>query len=279
MAGMYFDCVNDNGGIYGQPIEYIAEEEQVDAAADRRRWRPSWSSRTRCVGIVGSTSLIECNVNGDYYAEHELLPDHRRRRPGLLHEPELLGRQHGARTTRASAAPRRPSTPAPRASSSSSRPNQPGFDLINSGVVEYAEENGMEGESILEDVPITDPAGLAQRLVQAAGDGGGVVLNFTGPTVLPLLQAIEQQGLIDSVIWASSTPPNDPSVVGRARRRLERQVPHQRRVQRARLRSARPEPHERGARAVRARRAELQLRPDGLPRRARRHRRHARDRG
>ena len=70
----------------------------------------------------------------------------------------------------------------------------------------------MEGESILEDVPINDPAGLAQRLVQAAGDGGGVVLDFTGPTVLPLLQAIEQQGLVDSVIWASSTPPNDPSV-------------------------------------------------------------------
>ena len=60
-------------------------------------------------------------------------------------------------------------------------PNQPGFDLINSGVVEFAEENGMEGESILEDVPINDPAGLAQRLVQAAGDGGGVVLDFTGP--------------------------------------------------------------------------------------------------
>jgi branched-chain amino acid transport system substrate-binding protein len=27
-----------------------------------------------------------------------------------------------------------------------------------------------------------------------------------------LLEAISQQGLIDSVIWASSTPPNDPSV-------------------------------------------------------------------
>jgi branched-chain amino acid transport system substrate-binding protein len=38
------------------------------------------------------------------------------------------------------------------------------------------------------------------------------VLNFTGPTVTPLLQAIDDQGLIDSVIWASSTPPNDPSV-------------------------------------------------------------------
>ena len=30
--------------------------------------------------------------------------------------------------------------------------------------------------------------------------------------MIPLLQAIEQQGLIDKVIWASSTPPNDPSV-------------------------------------------------------------------
>jgi branched-chain amino acid transport system substrate-binding protein len=53
---------------------------------------------------------------------------------------------------------------------------------------------------------------LAQQLVQEAGDGGGVILDFTGPTVLPLLQAIEQQGLIDRVIWASSTPPNDPSI-------------------------------------------------------------------
>jgi branched-chain amino acid transport system substrate-binding protein len=91
-------------------------------------------------------------------------------------------------------------------------PNQPGFDLINSGVVQFAEENGLEGVSILEDPPFADPAGFAQRLVQEAGDGGGVVLDYTGPNVLPLLQAIEQQGLIDSVVWASSTPPNDPSV-------------------------------------------------------------------
>ena len=91
-------------------------------------------------------------------------------------------------------------------------PNQPGFDLINSGVVDFAKQNGMEGISLSEDVPINDPAGLAQKLVQDAGDGGGVVLDFTGPTVVPLLQAIEQQGLIDKVVWASSTPPNDPSV-------------------------------------------------------------------
>jgi branched-chain amino acid transport system substrate-binding protein len=91
-------------------------------------------------------------------------------------------------------------------------PNIPGVEIINAGVVAYAEENGLEGISITEDVPIADPATLAQRLVQEAGEGGAVVLDFTGPAVLPLLQAIDQQGLVDSVIWASSTPPNDPSV-------------------------------------------------------------------
>ena len=91
-------------------------------------------------------------------------------------------------------------------------PNQPGFDLINSGVVDFAKAQGMDAKSDAENVPINDPAGLAQRLVQEAGNGGGVILDFTGPTVLPLLQAIEQQNLVDKVIWASSTPPNDPSI-------------------------------------------------------------------
>ena len=44
-------------------------------------------------------------------------------------------------------------------------PNQPGFDLINQGVVDFAEENDLEGVSILEDPPFADPAGFAQRLV------------------------------------------------------------------------------------------------------------------
>jgi branched-chain amino acid transport system substrate-binding protein len=91
-------------------------------------------------------------------------------------------------------------------------PDQPGMDFNNSSVIDFATSEGLESEGFLEVVPIADPAGFAQRLVSAAGEGGAVVLNFTGPTVLPLLQAIDDQGLVDSVIWASSTPPNDPSV-------------------------------------------------------------------
>ena len=125
-------------------------------------------------------------------------------------------------------------------------------------------------------MPIADPAGLAQKLVQDAGDGGGVVLDFTGPTVVPLLQAIEQQGLIDKVIWASSTPPNDPSVAealgpawnGKFLINAEFNV----------LDSGKPDQnHMNEIREKYAlRRPDLELRPDGLPRRPRRHRRAAR---
>jgi branched-chain amino acid transport system substrate-binding protein len=39
-----------------------------------------------------------------------------------------------------------------------------------------------------------------------------VVINFTPPEGLKILQAAEQQGLIDTVMWAWSTPGNDASV-------------------------------------------------------------------
>ena len=30
MAKAYFDCVNDNGGINGRPVQYITETEQTN---------------------------------------------------------------------------------------------------------------------------------------------------------------------------------------------------------------------------------------------------------
>jgi branched-chain amino acid transport system substrate-binding protein len=210
MTGAYFQCVNDNGGINGRPIQYIAEEEQVDPQ-QIASLATKLIEQDQVLGIVGSTSLIECSVNRDYYAQQEYYLIIAGVAQDCFTSPNFSAVNMGPYYSSLGGA-----QAAVRAGAENKlvvvSPNQPGFDLINSGVVQFAEENGMEGESILEDVPINDPAGLAQRLVQAAGDGGGVVLDFTGPTVLPLLQAIEQQGLVDSVIWASSTPPNDPSV-------------------------------------------------------------------
>ena len=210
MTGAYFDCVNDNGGINGRPIEYIAEEEQVDPQ-QISSLATKLVEQDQVLGIVGSTSLIECSVNRDYYAEQGFYLIIAGVAQDCFTSPNFSAVNMGPYYSSLGGA-----QAALRAGAEGKMvvvsPNQPGFDLINSGVVEFAEENDMEGVSILEDVPINDPAGLAQRLVAEAGDGGAVVLDFTGPTVLPLLQAIEQQGLIDSVVWASSTPPNDPSL-------------------------------------------------------------------
>ena len=94
MTKAYFDCVNDNGGINGRPIQYIDEDEQIDPQQIAGLAK-KLVEQDGVLGFVGNTSLIDCSVNGTYYAEQGLLPDHRRRRPGLLREPELLGRQHG----------------------------------------------------------------------------------------------------------------------------------------------------------------------------------------
>jgi branched-chain amino acid transport system substrate-binding protein len=210
LTAAYFKCVNDNGGINGRPIQYIAEEEQVDPQQIASLAR-KLIEQDKVLGIVGSTSLIECSVNRDYYAQQEYYLIIAGVAQDCFTSPNFSAVNMGPYYSSLGGA-----QAALRAGAEGkmviASPNQPGFDLINSGVVEFAEDNGLEGVSILEDAPFADPAGFAQRLVQEAGDGGGVVLDYTGPNVVPLLQAIEQQGLVDSVIWASSTPPNDPSV-------------------------------------------------------------------
>ena len=88
----------------------------------------------------------------------------------------------------------------------------PGADFNNLGAIEHAKENNIPAKGFLEQVPITDGAGTALKLVNAAGDGGGVVLTFTAPEALKILQGAEQQGLIDKVKWACATPCNDASI-------------------------------------------------------------------
>jgi branched-chain amino acid transport system substrate-binding protein len=86
--------------------------------------------------------------------------------------------------------------------------NVPGTGYIEGGFLLIAQNAGIPTASLKDDVPIQDANSVALKLVQAAGDGGGVVLNFTPPEALKILQAAEQQGLQDRVKWACSTPCN-----------------------------------------------------------------------
>jgi branched-chain amino acid transport system substrate-binding protein len=94
----------------------------------------------------------------------------------------------------------------------STTPLTPTSDYANSLAGIYLQEQGLEWEDVQLEVPIADPTSVALDLVNRAGEGGGVLLNYTPPEGLKILKAAEEQGLIDSVIWGSSTPLNDTSV-------------------------------------------------------------------
>jgi len=64
-------------------------------------------------------------------------------------------------------------------------------------------------QDFTENVPITSADGIAIKLVDAAGPNGAVVLNFTPPEALIILQAAQKLNLEDRVkYWACSTPCN-----------------------------------------------------------------------
>ena len=176
---------------------------------------------------MGNTSLIDCSVNGDYYAEKGFFPIIAGVDQACFENANFSAVNMGPYYSSLGGA-----QAALRAGAKGTMvivtPNQPGFDIINSGVTDFAEANGLKGVSLKEDVPIADPAGLAQKLVQTAGDGRWRGARLHRPDRRPAAPGNRAAGLVDKVIWASSTPPNDPTVAEAARACLEREVPDQR---------------------------------------------------
>ena len=66
VAAAYFNCVNDNGGINGHPIQYFLYNEQLNPAQEAALARKLIQS-DKVVGVVGNTSFAECGTNWKYY--------------------------------------------------------------------------------------------------------------------------------------------------------------------------------------------------------------------
>jgi branched-chain amino acid transport system substrate-binding protein len=204
-AKAYFDCVNDNGGINGHPVQYSFETEQTDpgqAAAAAKKLVET----EKVVGIVGNTSIIECTVNHKYYEAKGYYVI------GSGIAPECYGTSNFA-----------PVNMGPRYSVDGAaqylirqkvkkialdQSNVPGTGYIAAGAQAIAKNAGTDFVNLKDNVPIQDANSVALKAVQAAGPNGGVLLNFTPPEALKILQAAQRQGLQDRVKWACSTPCN-----------------------------------------------------------------------
>ncbi|MDH4074896.1 MAG: ABC transporter substrate-binding protein [Acidimicrobiia bacterium] len=210
LMAAYFECVNENGGINGRPIELITENDNLkpeDAAAAARKIVES----DKVVAVAGGFSILDCAVNADYYKEKGYYAIVAGVPAECFSSPNFAAANMGPAYSALGAtqvivekgAKNKIVSMIPRTATSA---------YGNSLVGVYAKEKGLEWENIEIDVPIADPNAAIIDAVNRAGEGGGLILNFTPPEGLKLLKAAEEQGLIDKVVWGSSTPLNDNSV-------------------------------------------------------------------
>jgi branched-chain amino acid transport system substrate-binding protein len=204
-AEAYFKCVNDNGGINGRPVEMVLETEATDPAQAAAAAKKLIETE-KVLGIVGSTSIIECAVNHQYYEQQGYYVI------GSGIAPECYGTSNYAAVNMG---PRHSVTGAAQYLIREGvdklvliQSKVPGTEYIEGGFLALAKQEGIPTESFAEPPPIQDANSVALKVVQAAGDNGGVVVNFTPPEALKILQGAANQGLQDRVKWGCSTPCN-----------------------------------------------------------------------
>jgi branched-chain amino acid transport system substrate-binding protein len=206
MAQAYFTCVNANGGVNGHPIKYLVQTDQTQpsqiAAAAKKLLQSD-----HVLGIVGTSDIIECSIDQAYWKAQGIFE------LGAGIAPECYSTANSASVNMG-----------PRYSSDGAtqymvtlkpdkiafdQANVPGTGYVVAGPEAIAQAAHVSFSATTENVPITDASSVALKLVHAAGPNGAVVLNFTPPEALVILQAAQKLGLEDRVkAWACSTPCN-----------------------------------------------------------------------
>jgi branched-chain amino acid transport system substrate-binding protein len=206
MTAAYFACVNANGGINGHPIKYYGLTEQTNPSQIASLAKQLVTS-DHVMGIVGSSSIIECSVDAAYWKSLNFYM------LGAGIDPECWSTANSASVNMG---PRYSSDGAVQYVLSQGatkiafdQSNVPGTTYIAGGPDAIAKAKGVPITDYTENVPITSADGIAIKLVDAAGPNGAVVLNFTPPEALIILQAAQKLNLEDRVkYWACSTPCN-----------------------------------------------------------------------
>jgi branched-chain amino acid transport system substrate-binding protein len=206
MAQAYFNCVHDNGGINGHPISYKYYTEQTNPA-QIAGYAHKLIQTDKVVAVVGGFSIIECAVDHKYWESLGIMEIDAGIAPECYGTPNSAAPNMGPRYSSDGAVQAVVRAGAKKIAFDQS--NVPGTGYIAAGPTAVAKSLNVPITHFKDNVPIQDANSIALKLVQAAGPDGGVVLNFTPPEALKILQAAQQQGLQDRVkAWGCSTPCN-----------------------------------------------------------------------
>jgi branched-chain amino acid transport system substrate-binding protein len=206
MTAAYFACVNANGGIKGHPIDYFPETEQ-SSPSQISSLAKQLVQTDHVVGIVGNSSIIECSTDAAYWKSVGIDVLGAGIDPECWSTPNTASVNMGPRYSSDGATSYVISQGAKKIAFDQS--NVPGTQYIAAGPNTIAQKAGVPIQDFTTNVPITSADSVATELVNAAGPNGAVVLNFTPPDALVILQAAQKLNLEDRVkYWACSTPCN-----------------------------------------------------------------------
>jgi branched-chain amino acid transport system substrate-binding protein len=202
LAAAYFQCVNDNGGINGRPIQYIQYTEDLNPSHEAALARKLVES-DKVVGIVGNTSFAECGTNWKYYQSKGFVVLGAGVQAECYSTPSYAEVNMGPRYSNMNAAQYLISKGVKSiviASPSTLSAYADGF------LPKMAKQAGISYKIYPTVLPVTDANSQLTSMVQAAGDHGAIILDFTPDTAPAFLQAAISQGVVDKVMWGSSTP-------------------------------------------------------------------------
>jgi branched-chain amino acid transport system substrate-binding protein len=202
VAKAYFDCVNDNGGINGRPIKYTLYTEALNPAQEAALARKMVQG-DKAVGIVGNTSFAECGTNWKYYKSHGYVVIGAGVQAECYSTPSFAEVNSGPRYSNVGAAQALIAAGAKKIAIASP-------DTISAyadgGVALLGKQAGVPVKIFPTHLPVTDATSQLLQMYQFAGDGGGILLDFTPDTAPAFMKAGEAQGIVSKVLWGSSTP-------------------------------------------------------------------------
>lgn len=206
MAQAYYACVNANGGVNGHPIKLYSLTDATNPsqiAADAKQLVQG----DHVVGMTGNSDIIECSVDSSYWQKLGYKVIAAGIAPECYSTPNYADVNMGPRYSSDGAAQYVIAHGAKKVVFDQS--NVPGTAYNVGGVIDIAKAAHVPETSLTENVPISNANAIAIKEVDDAGPTGAVVLNFTPPEALVILQAAQKLGLENRVkMWSCSTPCN-----------------------------------------------------------------------
>lgn len=202
-AKAFFECVNANGGINGRPIEFLLEDDQ---------WTPDVAAQNASklvndegvVGLVGSSSFVECGVNEALYEEKGIVAVYGTGVPKeCFFAKQLSATNSGPRISAIGAADYLHRTYGDKTMVCLSQSIPSTGNWVCDGLVEWGKAQGVEVTTILHDPGAPDFTALIQQAMSTNPDA--VILMEPAGLAVPFLKVAEEQDLREKAHWAGPT--------------------------------------------------------------------------